>query len=287
LNHENCSDTDTKAEEYYKMKSKGIHHSIKNLKAEIKRNKAVGILYVFLRILVILTLTASIISGNIEAAALCVLSLVLFLIPAFLEKQLKIVIPELLHGIVLLFIFAAEILGDVNHFYIRIPFWDTMLHTLNGFLCAAVGLSLVNLLNENSEHTNLSPLYLTLAAFCFSMTIGVIWEFFECALDLLFHLDMQNDFVVSTFSSVSLDPTGAGTRICVSGITRTIIETVSGANYVIEGGYLDIGILDTMKDLFVNFIGAFIYSLISFYSLKHGKGKPFNNSLVLKTIDVS
>jgi len=267
------------------MKLKRIRSYIESLKSETKRNMLVRILYVFLRILVILTLAASIITGNIEGAALCVLSLILFLVPAFIEKQLKIVIPGLLHGIVLLFIFAAEILGEVNHFYVRIPYWDTMLHTLNGFLCAAVGLSLVNLLNEKSEHLKLSPLYIKLAAFCFSMTIGVLWEFFECAGDLLFNLDMQNDFVVSTFSSVSLDPAGAGNRICVSGITRTVIETLSGTEYVIEGGYLDIGILDTMKDLFVNFIGALIYSLISFCSLKHGKGKPFNNSLILKTVD--
>ena len=259
-----------------------LRRYINSLKNEIRQNKKAFILYTILRVLVIITLVMSILSGNIESAAVCILSLVLFLIPAFIEKRMRIEVPEVLQIIVYLFIFAAEILGEVNHFFVHIRGWDTMLHTLNGFLCAAVGFSLVNLLNESTDKINLSPFYLTLVAFCFSMTIGVIWEFFECAMDLFFGQDMQKDFIVTTFNSVSLDPVGVGTRIHVNGIVQTVIETASGTSYTIEGGYLDIGILDTMKDLLVNFIGALVLSFIGYCSLKNRNKSRVIENLTLK-----
>ena len=44
--------------------------------------------------------------------------------------------------------------------------------------------------------------------------------------------------------------------------------------YNLTGGYLDIGIVDTMKDLMVNFVGAVVFSVIGILYLKHrGKGK--------------
>ena len=85
-----------------------------------------------------------------------------------------------------------------------------MLHTTNGFLCAAVGFSLIDILNRNAKiKFTLSPVYVALAAFCFSMTIGVLWEFFEFSMDRLFHMDMQKDTIVHTISSVMLDPTNS------------------------------------------------------------------------------
>ena len=262
--------------------SKGkLRRYIYSLRDEYRNNRKTFILYMLLRSLVLITLVLSILTQNYESSAICILSLFLFLIPAFLEKRMKIVVPELLQGIVFLFIFAAEILGEVNHFFVLIPGWDTMLHTCNGFLCAAIGFSLINLLNENSDKLNLSPFYLTMVAFCFSMTIGVVWEFFECTMDLFFQRDMQKDFIISAFSSMSLDPAGAGSRIRVDDIARTVIETASGQTYVVEGGYLDIGILDTMKDLFVNFIGAVVFSFIGYYSLKGRKKSAIANALML------
>jgi hypothetical protein len=94
---------------------------------------------------------------NYQSAALCVLSLILFLIPAFVQDKMRLSIPPLFQSIIFGFIFAAEILGEVNHYYVRIPGWDTMLHTMNGFLCAAIGFSMIYLLNRGSSNVNLSP----------------------------------------------------------------------------------------------------------------------------------
>ena len=255
---------------------------IDNLKSHYRSNRKTFIFYSVLRIMVLLTMIRCIITRNFESVAICVLSLILFLLPALLEDVMDMSIPPLFQGIIFAFIFAAEILGEINHYYVRIPGWDTMLHTINGFLFAAVGFSMVYLLNRGSDNVNLSPFYLTLVAFCFSMTIGVIWEFFECGMDLLFNLDMQKDFIVQQFGSVTLDPSNSGVPVLVKDITGTVINTASGETYNVSGGYLDIGILDTMKDLLVNLIGAVVFSVIGYTALKTQKSNKVTENLIIK-----
>lgn len=255
---------------------------IKRLQARIRRDRKTFILYSVLRVLVIVVAVRTFLEGNLESFAICILSLILFLLPAFAEERFKIEIPPLFEGIIYLFIFAAEILGEIDHFYINIPGWDTMLHTINGFVCAAVGLSMVYLLNAKSDNLNLSPFYLVVAAFCFSMTVGVIWEFIEFSMDQVFYLDMQKDFIVQNIGSVTLDPTHSQIPVKVSGITRTLIETSAGKTYTVEGGYLDIGIIDTMKDLFVNFVGAIVFDLFGYVMLKKNPGHMFVDGLIIR-----
>lgn len=255
---------------------------VRFLKDSYRRNKQAFIVYTILRVLVLATLIRCLFTGNYQSAMLCVLSLLLFLVPAFLQDQMKIEIPGVFQVIIFGFIFAAEILGEVNHYYVRIHGWDTMLHTMNGFLCAAVGFSLIYLLNRGSENVNLSPFYLTLVAFCFSMTIGVLWEFFEFTMDQFFFLDMQKDFIVTEFGSVTLDPENMGTPIHVAGINETIIHTLSGKTYTIPDGYLDIGIIDTMKDLLVNLLGAVVFSAIGYSTLKFSRSSRVADNLIIK-----
>lgn len=248
----------------------------KPLREQVKENPRLAMVYVVLRVLVVLVMVAQIFNGNFENVFLCVLTLVLFTIPSFIERTIRIDVPDTLEVIILLFIFAAEILGEIQAYYIQFPYWDTMLHTLNGFLCAAIGFSLLDILNRSQRMSfRLSPVYLALMAFCFSMTIGVLWEFFECLMDQLFLLDMQKDTVVGAISSVMLDPAGGNSPTAVQGITDVILVTAGGEQRALGlGGYLDIGLLDTMKDLFVNFIGAVVFSVIGYFYVKsRGKGK--------------
>ena len=137
-------------------------------------NKKSIIVYLTLRVLVLISMIIQILLGNIENAVICIVALFLFTIPTIISEKLKIGIPSLLEAIIYLFIFSATILGEINNFYGIVPFWDTILHTLNGFLCAGIGFSLVDLLNQNSKNIHLSPLYIVIVAFCFSMTIGVL-----------------------------------------------------------------------------------------------------------------
>lgn len=243
----------------------------KALKMEIAEHKSSFVVYMVLRILVILIMILQILNRNFEDVFYCVLTLILLLVPSFLQMELKIELPTPLEIIILLFIFAAEIMGEIGSYYTKFPYWDTMLHTMNGFIAAAIGFSLVDILNRHkSDKFHLSPLYLAIVAFCFSMTIGVMWEFFECGMDLFFGMDTQKDTIVHSISSVMLDPTRTQTIVHINDIHDV---TVNGQSLGVNG-YLDIGLLDTMKDLFVNFIGAVVFSIIGFfYVKKRGEGK--------------
>lgn len=249
----------------------------RNTMEELREKKgAVVTVYIVLRLAVILVLIAQFVKGNFENVFLCVLTLILFLVPTFIERKIHVDLPDTLEIIIMLFIFAAEILGEIQAYYITFAYWDTMLHTINGFLCAAIGFALVDILNRSERFSiQLSPLFLAITAFCFSMTIGVLWEFFECTMDQFFFLDMQKDTVVNTISSVMLDPKGGNHPTAIRNIADVIVVTADGTQHALGlGGYLDIGILDTMKDLFVNFIGAVVFSIIGYFYVKsRGKGR--------------
>lgn len=243
----------------------------RRLKATIRQQPAVFSVYVVLRLIVVAELVLSILRGEYESAFICLLVLILFILPFFIQQNFGIQLPTTLEIIILLFIFAAEILGELEGYFITYPNWDTMLHTTTGFLCAATGFALIDILNRNSRiKFQLSPIYVALAAFCFSMTVGVLWEFFEFGMDRLFHLDMQKDTVVQSITSVMLDPTNSNTPITIDGIHSVAVN----GNDLGFDGYLDIGLYDTMEDLFVNFIGAVTFSVIGYFYIKHrGKGK--------------
>ena len=254
----------------------------------LRRKRVVAAVYILLRFLVILVMVAQFFNRNYESVFLCLLTLVLFLLPTIFERVLLIDLPNTLEIIILLFIFAAEILGEISAFYTTFQGWDTMLHTLNGFLCAAIGFSLVDLFNRDEHFSlSLSPVYMAIAAFCFSMTIGVLWEFFECLMDQMFLLDMQKDAVIQSISSVMLDPTGGNHPVAIRGITDVIVVTEAGEEIALGlGGYLDVGILDTMKDLAVNFVGAVVFSFIGyFYVRSRGKGR-FARRFIPQVVEV-
>ena len=247
------------------------------MKLERQENKRSLKVYIILRALVIAVMIRQCFLGNFENVFMCGLTLILMLIPSFVQVTFRIELPTALEIIILMFIFSAEILGEVNEFYIKIPGWDTLLHTLNGFLAAAIGFSLVNLLNNDDRLTfNLSPFFVAIVSFCFSMTIGILWEFFEFSMDWFFATDMQKDTVIHTINSVMLNPNGVNVPEHIKNITDV---TVNGVELGLSG-YLDIGLIDTMKDLFVNFIGAVVFSVIGYFYSKHQN----KNSIAKKLI---
>lgn len=244
-----------------------MNKKIKELiKGSDKKTLAV---YFILRFLVILVMIIQIFHRNWQDVFLCFLTLTLFIIPFFIDRKLKIDLPTPLEIIILLFIFSAEILGEIQNFYGVFKHWDTMLHTLNGFLSAAIGFSLIDILNRTERfHIKMTPLFVALVAFCFSMTIGVLWEFFEFAADRYFNTDMQKDRIVEKIQSVELNKENKNDPIIIDDINKTIIYSDNNKKTTIEGGYLDIGIIDTMKDLVVNFIGALVFSILGFLYIK-------------------
>ncbi len=243
----------------------------RNIKKRISTKRKKLAIYVILRFLVILSLVVQVLRGNWLNVILCIITLILFTLPGLIQDKLKVEFPTTLEVIVYLFIFSHTILGEIQSFYVTFPYWDTMLHTISGFLCAAVGFSLVDVLNQDENfQIAMTPIFVSIVAFCFSMTIGICWEFVEFATDHVLNQDMQKDRIVSTISSVKINPSGLNEPITINDINKTEIYSNSNKKITtIQKGYLDIGIIDTMKDLFVNFVGALIFSIIGYFYLKN------------------
>lgn len=237
------------------------------IKMELSEHKSSFIVYTGLRALVIVLAILCLFNQRYESLFFCLLSLLLFIVPSLVQLTFRVEFPTTLEIIILLFIFAAEILGELGDFYYAFPYWDTVLHTLNGFLCAAIGLSLADLLNKNEKIMfQMSPLFTVLVGFCFSMTIGVCWEFFEYFMDTYFGMNMQKDTIITVINSIPVD--SMGNLKTIADIQTTI---VNGELLNIQG-YLDIGLIDTMNDLLVNFVGAAVFSFFGYFYVKtHGE----------------
>ena len=239
-----------------------------NMKARKNRTK----IQMVLTLIVVFSVIRQFFLGNYHNMFLGILTLILFMVPQFLDKKLSVTIPVGLETVILIFIFSAEILGEINAFYVKIPIWDSILHTTNGFLMAAIGFALIDLFNRSEKFSiKMSPYFVAFFAFCFSMTVGVLWEFFEFSMDQFFGLDMQKDWIVTAINSVKLNPIGANVPIHVD------VQSVEQWNL---GGYLDIGLIDTMKDLIVNFIGAVVFSVIGILYLKNRERGKLAASLI-------
>ncbi len=244
-----------------------------------------------LSFLVVIVMIRQFMMGNYSNVFICLLTILLFMIPSFVDIKLNIKLPGLLEAIIMCFIFSAEILGEIQSFYTIIPFWDIMLHTINGFVMAAIGFAMIDILNQAPRfHINLSPWFVAFVAFCFSMTIGVLWEFFEYTMDQVFLTDMQKDWMIHDVSSVLINPSGLNNPIVIKDVTKTVISgTIDGIeqDWTINGAYLDVGLIDTMKDLIVNCIGAIVFSIFGFIYIKtRGTGKLVSSLIPkLKTME--
>lgn len=213
----------------------------------------------------------SIVSGQWHRAFVCVLTLLLLLVPSSLERLLALRLPCTLHVFAYLFIFASGMLGEIARFYEYFFFWDDMLHAISGFMFAAFGFCLVSLAERGRETRTYAPILVVLLAFCFSMTAGVFWELFEFAADAVLGLDMQKDTMLHALHTVSLSGAGEGT-VHLRDVTRTVVCMANGEEVVLSG-YLDVGLADTMLDLFINALGALIFCAIGYVHLRGVGGR--------------
>ncbi len=167
----------------------------------------------------------------------CLLGILVIYLPTFLEKKLKIDIPDLLEYMYLVFLFCAIYLGEVRNFYFRIPFWDTILHAMSGGMLAVIGFYIVLILNNwDRMDLHLSPFFVAFFAFCFAVTSGVVWEIYEFAVDRLLGMNMQK----------YLTDTG---------------EALIGAA----------ALQDTMEDLIVDLLSALVVSTLGYFALVRKK----------------
>lgn len=240
------------------------------LSKEIKEHRSSFAVYMILRTLVIIVLIRQIFAQNYENIFVCVLTLLLFIVPSLVQLTFKVELPIFLEILILVFIYAAEILGEIDNYYFSIPYWDTILHTINGFVCAAIGFSLVGLLNKKEKiKFFVSPVFFAIVSFTFSMTIGVMWEFFEYSMDRFFGMDTQKDTLIQEIHSAGVDD-----QLPAFSIDEIQEVTING-EVISDKGYVDIGLIDTMSDLFVNFVGATVFSIFSYFYSKNSKQFAF------------
>ena len=168
----------------------------------------------------------------------CILGVVAMRLPDFIEHKIQIQIPSYMLLLYAVFLYCAIYLGEVRAFYYNVPHWDTILHTFSGGMLGALGLSFVTILNKSEKiPMNLSPVFVAVFAFCFAVTLGVFWEIYEFTFDGILHLNMQK--------------------------------------FMLENGTPFIGraaLMDTMKDLIVDCLGAFIMSFVGYLSLRYKTG---------------
>ena len=237
-------------------------------------NKASLFIYIVINCLTVLSMIIQLIEGKIENALLCILTLILLTLPVIVQKKFKIVLPVGLEITLYLFIFSAIVLGSVYNFYSIIKEWDKILHVFTGIITAFFGLGLVNILNRKNKKTEFSPLFVCFFAFCFTLAVGVIWEFYEYSMDSFFGQDAQRDTIVNHITSVDLNDGNT-----ISGIAKTVLYDEDGnVLYVIDSGYLDIGLHDTMQDLLVSSVGSLVICIIAYFHLENK-----NKFIILKS----
>lgn len=168
------------------------------------------------RIILIVLFVLGIITGEHSQFLVIILTFILTYYPSILAKRFGVYLPARLELVITLFIFAAQVLGEVGDFYNKIPWWDTMLHSTSGVILGLVGFLFVYLLNEKGDaNVNLSPVFVVIVAFCFALTMGVFWEFFEYGADRLLGYNMQKfrmpgqDGLVDTMNDLIVDAVGA------------------------------------------------------------------------------
>ena len=241
----------------------------------MKRKTAFNkMVYILLKVLVVLCMIIQLVKGHFNNVFICILTLILFEIPKFINKTLKLKLTPTLEIMAYFFIFAAQILGEIKNFYEIFPNWDTILHAINGFLMGAFFLSLINVLNK--EKVELSPLFISICAFCFSMTIGILWEFCEYSLDKYFYKDCQKDTIIKNMVSEKIN-----NKEILSNVKT---EIYTDNRIIIIDGYLDIGLIDTMEDLFVNFLGAVIFSYFCYFYILDNKKYKFLEIFISKSL---
>ncbi|WP_100065505.1 hypothetical protein [Miniphocaeibacter massiliensis] len=172
----------------------------------------------------------------------CIVGMIVIFLPSQFERKFGLDIPDTMEIMYFIFLFCAIYLGEVKDFYYKIPHWDTILHAFSATMLGSLGFILVQFFNSNQiKGTQLSPFFVSLFAFCFAVTCGAIWEIYEYLADYILGTNMQKFM------------TANGTIL-------------TGHN----------ALMDTMKDIIVDVIGALFIVSLGYIHLK-GLSKKNND----------
>lgn len=164
----------------------------------------------------------------------CLVGVIVMFIPSVIEKKFSVDIPDVMEMLYFVFLFCAIYLGEVRDFYYRIPSWDLILHMFSGAMLGALGFVLVSFFNDSEKvNMQLSPIFVTLFAFCFALAAGTLWEIYEFLADGLLGTNMQKFITADREVLVGRD-----------------------------------ALADTMEDLIVDALSSLAVCIIGFFTLK-------------------
>lgn len=168
--------------------------------------------------------------------------------------------------VLIIFSACGGLLGSSYNVYMILPWFDSLLHAVSGILFFAAGFMLAEVF-FGKDNVNKHFFGKLAFAIFFSTTVGVAWEFFEYLISETMGFDMLEDAIVTDIQSYLLSQSH-NVAIELNDITQTVITYDGGKEWVINGGYMDLGLYDTLNDLLIAAAGTVsiaIVSIISFY----------------------
>ena len=161
----------------------------------------------------VLALIVFIVRRDWETVFLTLAVIGLTLIPAFVWRRYRVYLPPELQLISAAFIFLSLFLGSARDYYYRYWWWDIVLHTGSGFLLGVVGFVAIYLLNQTDRlPREVRPSFRCFFGVTFAVTLGVLWEIFEFAVDSMWpEVNMQSNEtgVADTMYDLIVDTIGA------------------------------------------------------------------------------
>jgi hypothetical protein len=184
-----------------------------------------------LQLLLVIGLVLFLFKRNWENFFLTGVVILLTLLPAFLSRRYRVIVPPEFELISAAFVFLSLFLGSALDFYYRFWWWDMVLHTASGFLLGIIGFIVLFVMNRTDRlPPGMRPAFLCLFGVTFAVTLGVLWEIFEFTMDRLWpSLNMQSttigNGVVDTMKDLIVDTLGA------------VIVAIMGYAYLKTGRY--------------------------------------------------
>jgi hypothetical protein len=194
------------------------------------------ILTSFIRIVLVVAIFFGFLEGNYFVIFISALTFLLTFVPNIFERTYRIELPAEFQIIILFFIYAGVFLGGAQNYYYIYWWWDSMLHFLGGIALGFIGFLILYVLYK-SDKFRASAKWIVIFSFCFALALGALWEIFEFSVDEFLGYNMQK--------ARDLD-------VCPGCDTR-------------------LGVVDTMRDLILDSIGALIASVAGYFYLKKGR----------------
>jgi len=155
-----------------------------------KINKLAIVLVIILGIIVIISIVNYALLGDLKYLLRSLLALVCLTIPfliTIIANKKSILLPSRFQEITLIFLFLTQYLGEVKKFYLKIWWWDLLIHIIFGIYSVIIALHFIRgiIIKDHNATKERFKILISLFAFSFSVAMGTLWEMFEYVGDYL------------------------------------------------------------------------------------------------------